>query len=282
MSDNQQIGVAPSRPVLRWHGGKWLLAPWIIGHFPLHRVYTEAFGGAGSVLMQKPRAYAEVYNDLEGEAVNLFRVLQNEEMAGRLKNLLDLTPFARKEFELSYEPTSDPVEKARRTVIRSFMGHGSNAQNVKNKTGFRANSNRLGTTPAHDWVNWPSCIHAITERLRGVVIENRDASIVLKAHDGAETLHYVDPPYPFQARTDNSPDYSHEMKDEDHCQLAEVLKALKGFVVLSGYDCPLYQDLYRTWKKVTRSSLADGARARVESLWFNARAWEAMPQGRLI
>src|SRR5690606_19105648 len=118
----------PRRPVLRWHGGKWLLAPWIIEHFPAHRVYVEPFGGAGSVLMRKPRTYAEIWNDLDGEVVNIFRVLRSPD-ANRLVDALRLTPFSRQEFTGAYEPSSDPVERARRLVIRSFMGFGSNGHN---------------------------------------------------------------------------------------------------------------------------------------------------------
>ena len=63
--------MSPKRPILRYHGGKWLLAPWIISRFPAHRVYTEVFGGAASVLMRKSPSYGEVYNDLDGEIVSI-------------------------------------------------------------------------------------------------------------------------------------------------------------------------------------------------------------------
>ena len=258
----------PKRPVLRWHGGKWTLAPWIIGYFPPHRTYTEAFGGAGSVLLRKPRCYAEVYNDLDGEVVNLFRVLQGNNSA-ELVRLLLLTPFSRSEFELSSEPSVDPVERARRLVIRSFMGFGSNAHNPKIVTGFRANSNRSGTTPAHDWSNYPDSLRTTIERLRGVVIENRQAVEVLHQHDGPDTLHYVDPPYPMESRTDGHGDYSHEMSQSDHEELATRLKTLRGMVVVSGYHCPLNDFLYRGWHCVEKNALADGARKRVEVLWLN-------------
>ena len=110
---------APDRPALRWHGGKWLLAPWIIGHLPEHRIYTEVYGGAASVLLRKSRSYGEIYNDLGDDVVNFFRVLQDRMKAERLRELLTLTPYSRREFELSYQPTEDDLERARRLVVRS-------------------------------------------------------------------------------------------------------------------------------------------------------------------
>lgn len=255
---------APTRPILRWHGGKWLLSDWIISHLPKHRVYVEPFGGAASVLLKKQRSYAEIYNDLDGEVVNLFRIARDR--GDELKRSLELTPFARNEFVLSYERSEDPLEQARRTVVRSFMGFGSNSHDQA--TGFRANSNKSGTTPAHDWANYPDALPGIIHRLRGVCVENRNAIDVMRAHDGDETVHYVDPPYVSSTR-DKGSDYRHEMTDSQHAELAAALHQLRGFVVLSGYKCSLYDELYADWHRIERQSLADGARPRVEVLWFS-------------
>lgn len=261
----------PERPILRYHGGKWLLGPWIISHFPEHRVYVEPFGGGASVLLQKERSYGEVYNDLDGEVVNLFKVVRD--FGHELESLLVATPFARDEFLLAYEPSDDPIEQARRTVARSFMGFGSAAA-CGAKTGFRANSNRSGTTPAHDWVNFQNCLPALIDRLRGVVIENKDASEVMLQHDTPETLHYVDPPYVFDTRSMGNPyckkGYKYEMTDDQHRELASTLRELSGMVIVSGYACPLYdEELYPGWYRVERPAMADGARPRVEVLWMN-------------
>lgn len=254
-----------TRPILRWHGGKWTLAPWIIGMMPAHRVYVEPFGGAASVLMRKPRAYAEVYNDLDDDVVNLFRVLRGDD-AQRLVDQITLTPFAATEFFGAYEPSEDAVERARRLVVRSFMGFGSNA--THRKSGFRSNSNRSGTTPARDWVNYPDALAAIVERLRGVTVTNRDAMEVMAGHDGPETLHYVDPPYVFATR-DAGSDYAHELTDDQHRDLLAFLRTLKGRVMLSGYPCDLYDSALYGWHRIERAHLADGARERTEVLWTN-------------
>jgi DNA adenine methylase len=264
---------APTRPVLRYHGGKWRLAPWIISQFPPHRIYVEPYGGAMSVLLRKPRCYAEIYNDLDGEIVNLFRVLRNPTQARELVRLVRLTPYAREESELSHLVDGDPVEQARRTLLRSFAGHGSAAFLDESPTGFRNNATRLGTIPAHDWRGQPRALEMIAERLRGVVIESRPALTLIAAFDSTDTLFYVDPPYPISTRGGRH-HYRHEMTDDEHRELAEVLHQVTGMAIISGYECDLYDELYPQWERVTRSARADGALRRLEVLWLSPRVTE--------
>lgn len=262
------------RPVMRYHGGKHKLAPWIVSQLPAHRIYVEPYGGAASVLLCKPRSYAEVYNDLDGDVVNVFRVLRDPGQAAELRRLLELTPFSRDEFHATaageVEGVSDPIERARRTVFRSFSGFGSAASNNTYMTGFRSNSNRSGRPPAMDWRNYPAFIDRFTDRLRGVVLENREALDVMRQHDGPATLFYVDPPYAHETRNlTNQHTYKHEMSDDQHRALADALSGLRGMVVLSGYRCGLYDEMFATWVRVDRMAFADGAAPRVESLWFS-------------
>ncbi|MDZ5448914.1 DNA adenine methylase [Labrys sp. ZIDIC5] len=280
----------PTRPALRWHGGKWRLAPWILKHLPPHRVYVEPFGGAASILLRKERSYAEVYNDLDDEVVGLFRVLRDPGQSERLSRELELTPFARTEFLSAYEHTDDEVERARRLIIRAFMGFGSNAHSSQQKghrsTGFRGNSSRSGTTPATDWRNYPAALPALIARLAGVVVENRDAKLVMATHDGPTTLHYVDPPYLPETRArGNKYDlawrmYRHELTPADHEELLVFLCELEGMVVLSGYPAPLYDELLPDWRRIETVAMADGARERTEVLWINPQACAALDQAR--
>lgn len=286
---------ACERPVLRYHGGKWRLAPWIITHFPPHRVYVESFGGGASVLIRKPRSYAEVYNDLDREISGLFQVIRDR--GDELRRAIELTPYSRADFELSFLPAADALEQARRTVVRSFMGFGGNLtrpnrDQTPQRTGFRRySSTSRRATPAGDWRNWPGQLPAIIERLQGVFIETRDAAQVIREHDGPDTLHYVDPPYVHSTRgftcggdrgAGSHRGYRYEMTDDQHRELAVLLHQVDGAVVLSGYGCPLYdRELYADWLRVERPHVADGARARVEVLWLNPKCAASMSQGAL-
>lgn len=265
-----------NRPVLRYHGGKWNLAPWIISHFPPHRIYVEPFGGAASVLLRKPRVYSEVYNDLYGEVVNLFRVLRNPAQARELIRLVALTPYSRQEFEEAYIADGDPIEQARRTLVRSFLGFGAFSA-AGGRTGFRTGFRRSGPAAANDWRHYPPVLAEAVERLRGVTVENRPAVDVIATYDDPTALFYVDPPYPLSTRGTNAW-YAHEMTDDDHRTLATALHACAGMVVVSGYACDLYdRELYADWQRVERATHGDGARDRTEVLWIKPNTIIAQP-----
>ena len=261
-------------PVIRYHGGKFRLAPWVIEHFPPHQVYIEPFGGAAGVLMQKPRSHGEVYNDLDGDIVNLFRVLQNAPQREALAELLVLTPYARDEFELAWIYTDEPVERARRTVVRAQMGFGS-AGASKGTTGFRIDCYRQYGTAQQLWARYPEQLAAIGKRLAGVLIENRPAIDIMLAHDSPQALHYVDPPYMHDTRVRGAQKgryYRHELDDDQHAELLATLNQLQGMVVLSGYPSELYMERLEGWTMNTttaRISAGRGGDTRTECLWIN-------------
>lgn len=277
---NSSPATAPRRPVLRWHGGKWRLAPWIISHFPPHHVYVEPYAGAASVLFQKPRSPHEIINDLDGRVVGLFRVLQDPDLAERLEILLRVTPFSRSEFDLSYEPSPDPVEQARRTLILSFQGFGSDSASRPRSTGFRFNSWRSNTGAPIDWMRYPDYLGQFVQRLRGVVIESRPAIEMIPAVDTERTLFYVDPPYLRETRCCRWPSenaYRFEMEEADHIELAQVLETLKGMVIISGYDSGLYNELFSGWRKEVRETRVFRNKRQVEVLWLSPNIGSTLP-----
>lgn len=273
-------------PVIRYHGGKFRLAPWVLQHFPPHTCYVESFGGAAGVLMQKERSYAEVYNDLDGDIVNLFRVLRDEKTRTALTDALVLTPYARDEFDLAWEEADDPVERARRTIVRAQMGFGS-AGATKGKTGFRIDTKRKYGTAQALWLKYPEQIATIGERLTGVLIENRPALEVILAHDAVDTLHYVDPPYMHSTRVRGAGSgryYRHELQDADHITLLDSLTQVQGMVALSGYSSEIYQERLVGWSMNSisaRISAGRGGATRKECLWLNPACMTALQQSGL-
>jgi DNA adenine methylase len=265
-----------AKPALRYHGAKYRLAKWLLPFFPPHGLYVEPFGGAAGVLLQKPRVYAEVYNDLDGDVVNYFRVLRDPMLRSQLLDAVALTPYARVEFEDAVEPSDDMVERARRLAIRAQMGFGS-AGATKARTGFRIDTRRKHGTSQHLWYRFPENIAFAAERLMGVLIENRPAIDVMRQHDGASTLHFVDPPYVHATRQmgGGSRAYSHEMTDADHVDLLDMLMQLEGMVIVTGYPHSIYAEKLATWtchQTKSRISAGRGTALRDECCWINPAA----------
>jgi len=267
-----------TRPVLRYQGGKWRVADWILGHLPPHHCYVEPFGGAASVLMKKPPSAIEVYNDLDASVVNLFRILRDPMMAHQLRRLVELTPYSRFEFEQAWEPATDPIEEARRLIVRTAQSIGAKQRASRN--GWRAGPTH--GSAATIWTGWPSQIPRYVDRLRQVLIEQRPALDVLAQYDSPATLFYVDPPYMLRTRAwDHRRIYANELTDDDHAALLARLQELRGMVMLSGYASELYADTLGGWKRFDVHARAQANRARIESLWINPAGVAAMRQAHL-
>lgn len=271
------MSVVPTRPLLRYFGGKWQLRHWIIGHMPDHQFYAEPFAGAASVLLSKPPAPGgEIINDLNREVLNLFRVMRHSGRSKRLMQKLDWTPYSQAELREASEPTTNPVEMARRTIVRSFMGiEGSGTGELK--SGFRMGGVNLARLDqdgkktfrncATDWSHWKEALELTRRRLSKVMIYERDALDFIGLMNHPDCLVYVDPPYDHEARGKNR--YSVEFTD--HAALVTALLATKSMVLLSGYECPEYQPLMDAgWRRVEKDYRANMSKdRRVEVLWMN-------------
>jgi DNA adenine methylase len=72
--------------------------------------------------------------------------------------------------------------------------------------------------------------------------------------------------------------YRHEMTDQDHMHLLDVLDEYPGPVLLSGYDNPMYNERLKHWSRVEHKALAESGRIRTEVLWLNPAAAESARQ----
>ncbi|XLE22369.1 DNA adenine methylase (plasmid) [Deinococcus radiomollis] len=244
---------------------------WIIGHLPPHTTFVEPFFGSGAVFFNKPASKSEYINDLDGDICNLFRVMR--EQPERLAGLIDFTPYSRDEYELAYEPTADPVERARRTLVKHWLSIGGNGGG-RYITGWRHSGAKSARSKScvMEWDRLPERILAHARRLKGAHIENRPALELLGRLNHPTVLAYVDPPYHPDTRKGRM--YNEEMLLEaQHVELLEFLaNDWQGMCVLSGYPHPLYDDLLTGWARIERAAGAEMGQTRTEVLWLNPAA----------
>jgi len=239
-----------------YYGGKSMLAPWVVSHFPEHRVYVELFGGGASVLFAKKRALVEVYNDLEGDVANFFRVTRDN--GEELKRALWLTPYARDEFAaaISAPATDDPIERARRFLVisrQAFGGCGVSERNLSPGNWKQPSvcGRRTSTTV---WKNAITTrMDAVIERLQGVAIENVDFHRCVEKLDTPDTLFYADPPYLMHGR-DRRHQYRLDFGGDDHHRLAKAFATIQGKAIVSYHAAEGLGELYSGWRQVSRAS----------------------------
>jgi len=252
--------LALNKAAFRYYGGKWHMAKWIIAKFKEHRVYVEPFGGAASVLMQKPRSYSEVYNDLDTTVVTFFRLLRDPIKLEQLKAQLRNTPYARAEWQAaahSEQEQEQDIELVRKFIVAqtmSFQPRGT--EGINSSTGFRSDAKREYSTAAQLWAEYPDYLETIAERFRGVLIESTDAfELIRRWAAEPDFLWYLDPPYMQSLRhRPKQNTYGHELTKTQHEQLVAACLTIRGQCVLSCYDTPAYQPLTDAgWTKELRT-----------------------------
>ncbi|WP_250278780.1 DNA adenine methylase [[Clostridium] colinum] len=215
---------------ISWIGGKNNLKKEIVSRFPeKYSNYIEVFGGAGWVLFHKEKGGKEIYNDLNSELVNLFKVVKYHpeefikecEFLCNSKELLD-------EYKENYTRKNlTDIQRASNFYMLIKYSYGSDLKTYGSRTTDKLNS-----------LNY---IRKINERLSKVVIENLDFERCIKKYDKEETLFYLDPPYFNTEAYYKNVDF----KTEDHKRLRDVLKNIKGKFLLSYNDCEEIRELYK-------------------------------------
>lgn len=265
------------KPPFTYFGGKTALAERVAALLPPHEHYVEPFAGSLAVLLAKKPSHMETVNDLNGDLMNFWRVLRDR--PADLEWVCSLTPHARAEHEAAFGLDGDDLERARKVWVLLTQGRGG--QLPPRRTGWRHYQDPRGSSasmPAY-LDTYIGRIADAAERIKGVSLECRPAVELIERygqHPGC--LIYADPPYLASLRSLNKgrgrgPDYAHEFRaDEEHRELAGSLRTARAAVVLSGYDSPLYSELYEGWHRIELAASAGNggsARARTEVLWSN-------------
>jgi len=288
---------------LRWYGGKGNMLAKLLplipeGGYP----YCEPFCGSASLLFARAPAPVEVINDIDGDIVNVFRVLQCPESAEKFRYLVNVTPYARSELERALEiwhtGTDDPVLRAWAFFVRCNMGFSGKPAKSAGDWGRSFISTNGMSKKANEWLMRLTMIDAWRWRLMMVQIDNRNAIEVIRYWDNPKAVFYVDPPYIPETRKPGSRSvYKNELSREDHNALTDTLLKCEGAVVLSGYrDQEIHSPLEQSgWARVdfvtachaagrirgsglTGKGTVTKKQKRVESVWINQKAISLLPK----
>lgn len=257
------------KSIAPWFGGKRTLAPRIVEQLGLHTQYFEPFCGSAAVLFAKPPSRQETLNDLHCDLVTLALVLSDQvlacELYDRAQKALFSDALLREAEHQMQEVGLIAAERAFWYLILCWMPRNGTAGTMDTNYQLAVRWTKNGGSPTVRWRNVVDSIPAWHERLRNVVILNRDGFKILpKFEDSVETAVYVDPPYPLETRSGASKGsgghdgrYLHDFNsdpdslfagEDDHTRLAEILCGFEhARIVLSAYDCPRIRDLYPGW-----------------------------------
>lgn len=231
-----------AKPIVGWMGGKRRLAKHILPHFPDHRCYVEAFAGGAALFFMRPEpAEVEVINDINGELINLYRVVQChlEEFVRQFKWAL----ISREMFEWqkrSHLVALTDIQRAARFYYLQQCAFG--ARGASPAFGYATTS-----APKLNLLRIEEALSIAHVRLARCYIERLPWQDCIKRYDREHTLFYFDPPYWDTAG------YGVEFPFSEYEQLAQVMTQIKGKAVLSINDHP---DIRRVFKGMRSEALS--------------------------
>ena len=229
-----------------WVGGKTQLARDIIDLIPQdHKTYIEVFGGAGSVLYQKEPSKLEVFNDINSELINLHRAIRNnpQSLSIYLNDLL-ISREIFNDIKSKHLRGRNNIEKAAFYFYQLTQSFGSKGDNF-------AMAAKSGRKPKNIYRNFKT----ISERLKGVTIENMSFNKLVPLYDKDDAFFYVDPPY---VSTESYYKNIGEFGIAEHEELAELLSNIKGKFLLSYNDSVVVRELYKGFNIQTTKQVSYG------------------------
>lgn len=215
-----------TNPIVPWMGGKRRLADRLIPLFPPHDCYVEVFAGGAALFFMRPQAApVEVLNDINGDLVCLYRVVQNhlEEFVRQFKWALS----SRQIFEWQKMTRPETLTDIQRAARFFFLQQHAFGGKVTGQTFGTAT-----TGPAINLLRIEENLSAAWQRLSGTYIENLPWLECAERYDRAHTFHYMDPPYWKTAG------YGQGFPFENYERMAEFMRRCKGKVMVSINDHP--------------------------------------------
>lgn len=217
----------PANPIIPWLGGKRRLADRLIPLFPEHECYVELFcGGAALYFLRPVQAPVEILNDINGELVNLYRVVQHhlEEFVRQFKWALS----SRQVFKWLQDTRPETMTDIQRAARFFYLQHHAFGGKVAGQ-----NFGTATTSPTVNLLRIEESLSAAHLRLAsGTTIENLPWSECLSRYDRPQTFFYADPPY---WETEG---YGVPFPWEEYERFAEAMRTCKGRVMLSINDHP--------------------------------------------
>ena len=228
-------------PILAWPGGKRRLAKTLIPIIESrpHTCYVEAFAGGGSMFFLRQPASVEVLNDINGEVINLYRVIKNhlEEFLRQFKFAL----ASRQLFEWAKETPPEVLTDIQRAARYLYIQKLSFGGKVTGQTfGYSPSS-----PPRFNIMRLEEDLSQAHLRLSRVCIERLDWNTCIKKYDRDYTLHFLDPPY---WETEG---YGVPFPLEEYNKIAEVMRTMKGRAILTINDHPEMRRVFKEFKMKT-------------------------------